>query len=81
MASDRDLEAVDGWSMAQIFREGSKSKPWNFELDICIHWLETRKSLILILTTTQKTIYTKKNQAKLWEFLALIPILDLWRIF
>ena len=60
MTSDRDLEAVDGCPMAQTSPRGSRSKPWKFEYHNFPQFLGMSKSLILILTTPQKTIISEK---------------------
>ena len=77
MASNLDVEAAEGWSMAQIVPGASDWKSWKFEQDIFSHSLATNKSLILILTTPQKIMNSEKLKQNSGILLLLKRILDL----
>ena len=54
------MEVAEAWSMAQIVPGGSNFKTWKFEYHNFPQFLGMSKSLILILTTPQKTIISEK---------------------
>ena len=54
------MEVAEAWSMAQIVPRGSNFKTWKFEYHNFPQFLGMSKSLILILTTPQKTIISEK---------------------